>query len=295
VPHTCGVACSRILLIQCRLFSNLSNKATNFLLEIIKNADENVYDRSVVPALQFTLCHHVDPNCAGYLWISCNEMGFRAEDVDAICRINKSTKVKEAQTGGSVPSRGVGFKSVFKIADVVWISSGPFQFKLDRRERLGIITPTRSSLPYNPPIQGNTVFCLQIPSETDFEDVKSQLKSVQPMLLLFLKQLVAIKISIRDANIDIPRVLSKSISRTRQPRQVEIVQLQDNTLTYRYYSITGHIPEMPKEEKRGGYSESEMMLAFPINQINNLDNTWSQNLYSFFPIRRSGFPVSRSI
>lgn len=74
--------------------------------------------------------------------IESNEDGFNEEDIWAICVIHHSSK---RQKGGYVGHKGIGFKSVFKIAYKVHIQPGPFSFSLERREGgsgMGMVTPT---------------------------------------------------------------------------------------------------------------------------------------------------------
>jgi HSP90 family molecular chaperone len=67
----------------------------------------------------------------GSLRIDCNEVGFTAGNVEAICAINQSTKSAKKADGEYIGEKGIGFKSVFKAADLVWISSHEYMFKLD--------------------------------------------------------------------------------------------------------------------------------------------------------------------
>ncbi|KAK4123606.1 hypothetical protein N657DRAFT_633852 [Parathielavia appendiculata] len=122
-------------------------KSTHFLLEIIQNADDNNYN-CPTPTLRFSYR-------PGSLRIDCNEAGFTEEKVEAICAINRSTKSGKTSYGEHIGEKGIGFKSVFRVADVVWISSGAFRFKLDKTsafrfkldktKRLGILQLTRGA------------------------------------------------------------------------------------------------------------------------------------------------------
>jgi len=55
------------------------------LLEFVQNADDNSYASGVIP----TLCFKLED---GQISIQCNEVGFKAENVVAICKIGASTK-----------------------------------------------------------------------------------------------------------------------------------------------------------------------------------------------------------
>ncbi|EPT01725.1 hypothetical protein FOMPIDRAFT_110960 [Fomitopsis schrenkii] len=61
-----------------RLSRDLYNTKTHFLLEFIENADDNDYDAGTIPNLQ------LKPH-ERQLLIRCNERGFRADNVEAIC------------------------------------------------------------------------------------------------------------------------------------------------------------------------------------------------------------------
>lgn len=103
------------------LSEELYSKPTHFLLELIQNADDNKYAPDVTPKL--SIVYRKD----GYLWVGCNELGFTAANVEAICRIAASTKKVEGSQKGYIGEKGIGFKSVFKVADSVWIKSGALQ------------------------------------------------------------------------------------------------------------------------------------------------------------------------
>lgn len=103
------------------------------MLELIQNADDNTYD-GVCPTLRFTYR-------PGSLRIDCNEIGFTAENVEAICAISQSTKSGKTGHGEFIGEKGIGFKSVFKAAYVVWISSNDFTLKFDKTKSLGMVTP----------------------------------------------------------------------------------------------------------------------------------------------------------
>lgn len=105
-----------------RTFSlDLYTTATRFLLELIQNADDNKYDASVIP--QVSIVYRSD----GFLWFGCNEQGFTEANVRSICRIRHSTKKVEGGRKGYIGEKGIGFKSVFNVADLVWIKSRALQ------------------------------------------------------------------------------------------------------------------------------------------------------------------------
>jgi hypothetical protein len=75
-----------------RLSSDLYNKKTHFLLEFIQNADDNTYGDDVIPTLELRVEDRL-------VVFDCNELGFSAANVKAICDIGASTKTSEKTRG----------------------------------------------------------------------------------------------------------------------------------------------------------------------------------------------------
>jgi len=73
----------------------------------------------------------------GCLHIDYNEVGFTTRDVEAICKISSTVTASVDQTG----EKGIGFKSVFRIADAVSVLSRHYSFQFDTTRRLGMVTP----------------------------------------------------------------------------------------------------------------------------------------------------------
>jgi hypothetical protein len=78
-----------------RLSSDLYNKKTHFLLEFIQNADDNAYADDVTPSLNL----RIEDSLVEF---ECNELGFSADNVKAICDIGASTKTHENSTRGFI-------------------------------------------------------------------------------------------------------------------------------------------------------------------------------------------------
>ena len=96
-----------------------------------------------------------------YLDVWCNENGFEEKHVRALCDVDRSTKPKEQttfdfsklseQSSAStlfswilrIGKKGIGFKSVFAVADIVQVFSNGFKFELNSQEHgnLGFIYP----------------------------------------------------------------------------------------------------------------------------------------------------------
>ena len=147
------------------LSNDLYSNKLHFVSELVQNADDNTYSAGERPTLVFELVH------GGHLLVKCNEVGFNEENVRALCDIGKSTKNDISRFIGrfcihriwfvlnascrrerhrlvfrrAVRRRSLrripGFKSVFTVANVVHISSGPYTFKFDKSHDLGMLTP----------------------------------------------------------------------------------------------------------------------------------------------------------
>ena len=273
-----------------RLSQELYSKPTHFILELIQNADDNTYPPNVTPTL--SIVYRTD----GYLWIGLNEVGFNEENVLAICRIGASTKHTQDSSKRYIGEKGIGFKSVFRVADVVWISSGALQFKFDVEKPLGMIAPEWSDVKPNTLLAEKTMFCFQVPKEADRRLVQDHMLVLKPELLQFLQQLKRINVKIQDPSGTIKT--SFCISRgdschsgldlTSLSRRDILPAACDHTDKYLICRRTA--TQMPHEEKRTGVLESEVILGFPVTK--DLEpRVVSCMTFSFLPIRAYGLPV----
>jgi hypothetical protein len=69
-----------------------------------------------------------------FLCVDCNKGGFSPGNIEASCRVGQSTKKGGDNATRYVGEKGIGFKSVFKAADIVWIKSGHYSFKFDKSQ-----------------------------------------------------------------------------------------------------------------------------------------------------------------
>jgi Histidine kinase-, DNA gyrase B-, and HSP90-like ATPase len=269
------------------LSDQLYSQPTHFLLEFIQNADDNYYE-DVRPTISFTSAH-------GHLRIDCNEIGFAPANVEAICRIGKSTKKDRSK--GFIGEKGIGFKSVFKIADAVWISSKAYTFKFDRSAQLGMIAPIWEGFPGD--VRADvSQFYLQLSQEKGSQDEKDLLKQLRffdSTLLLFLRKLKKIEIFVND--IDWKKRFTNYITRTDTiaygGELITIKKIWSKTKkaddTLQYFVVRHTVSDMPDEPKRRAMESSEVVIAFPF--IENKPAFHMQKAYAFLPIRDSGFRV----
>ncbi|XP_030507403.2 protein NO VEIN [Cannabis sativa] len=116
------------------LSQELYSQDSHFLLELVQNADDNIYPENVEPTLTFIL------QDSGIIVLN-NERGFSAQNIRALCDVGSSTK--KGSNAGYIGQKGIGFKSVFRITDAPEIHSNGFHVKFDISEgQIGFVLPT---------------------------------------------------------------------------------------------------------------------------------------------------------
>ena len=221
--------------------------------------------------------------------IDCNEIGFTRQNTEAICRIGQSTKAGLNKATGCIGEKGIGFKSVFKIADIVWIHSRHYSFMFDKNAKLGMITPVWTAFPC-PPKAGYTSFYLQLTDDCNVSELLNELKSLDPRLLIFLRKLREINITVHEENL--PTWETKLMCQhVRTANGGELIKLHQDEDCRLYKIIRHSISGLPPEPKRPGCHDSQIVLAFPLGEFEGTSMP-PQNVYAFLPIRDYGFKVS---
>lgn len=174
---------------SCSISQELYTSKARFLMELIQNADDNLY--SETPKLHIT----VTPD---WVKIECNENGFEEENIRALCRTGRSSK---ALGEGYIGEKGIGFKSVFRVAKRAHIRSPPFFFQLDQDRELGMITPQwdKAFFEDHPRKVQTTIILDRICDDRsrDFATaLKTDLESIHPMVLLFLRKIKQLRLTL---------------------------------------------------------------------------------------------------
>ncbi|CAF0917284.1 unnamed protein product [Brachionus calyciflorus] len=114
---------------------NLYTSHIQFFHEIIQNT-EDAFASKVDSVNEFKII--IDEN---FISFCSNENGFRKEDVESICSLSESNKLK----GKNIGNKGIGFKSVFIVSNNPIIYSKPYwQFyflKESNHDEIAYITP----------------------------------------------------------------------------------------------------------------------------------------------------------
>ena len=266
------------------LANQLYEGPTHFLLELIQNANDNKFNNDE-PTLDVLYK-------SGYIHVQCNEAGFSPSNVTAICNLGKSSKKQSAATSDVVGEKGIGFKSVFRVADVVWISSRAYNFKFDATEPLGMITPSLADFPVSKTPDWTSIY-LQLrkgrDSVTMEQKIQHELEGFDARLLLFLKKLKKIKVGI-DYGVKGTRTCVYARTRTQWNGHEMINLTKDNVITS--FLVYRHkIDDLPTEERRPGATSTELVLVFPVDE-NKEPIIASQQVFAFLPIHNFGFSVS---
>ena len=221
------------------------------------------------------------------LRIDCNELGFTEANVKAICSVGQSTKPTE----GYIGEKGIGFKSCWKLANVIRVSSGPYTFMFDRNAELGMIAPVLADFPPQEYLRGHTQFLLELQSSSKQQQLLKELKELPATLIMFLRRL-------RNLRIDLGKGASREII-CEPGQQDDILRLttkicneagRQQTTNVPYLMTKYEMLALANEPKRAGVINTEIVLAFPMMATGApLQST--QNVHAFLPLRDYGFKV----
>ena len=228
--------------------------------------------------------------------IDCNEVGFTKQNVKAICSISQSTKGVVDRSKGFIGEKGIGFKSAFKVAHEVHISSGPFQFKFDSRPLLGMIAPIVESFPEEHIVSGETQILLRLKASSQLEAINNELTDIKPSLLIFLRKLSTLKIQSPSGHVQYS-ILRRSFNLSLKGETATLTRSNFVDNTYRpslqreNIIVRQNVENLPKCDHRAGVENTEVVLAFPVDEHTN-PVILEQLTFAFLPIDRYGFSVS---
>ena len=211
------------------------------------------------------------------------------ENVEAICAISRSSKSGKTSDGEQIGEKGIGFKSVFKAADVVWISSREFTFKFDKSLFLGMVAPIWTDFPETTRPECTSI-CLQLSKLYEEETLIHELLTFDPNLLIFLRRIKEINIRVIGPD---EQVWEKKIRKIESRQGADrVTVLYAGESTFQYLIRTHVIKDLPKEHKRLNWAQTKILLAFPTVEFPEQPGYVPQNVYAFLPIRNYGLKVT---
>ncbi len=281
----------------CSVVDNLYSKETRFLYELIQNADDNSYSAATADGEEPFVAFRISPD---RIIVDSNEDGFSKDNIRAICSIGNSTKKHSA---GYIGEKGIGFKSVFKIARKVHIQSGPFSFAFshtreDDDDGLGMITPYFED-PEELPIGVRTRMTLMLLDSTKFEERAAEFRDVPDTFLMFLSRLQRLSIELYQP--DNPLTATEYSKRETKEDGLYTTFLakttrkgkEESISEQKYYSMKSDLHDLPfdegRKDKQGNSIDwATVILAFPVDEHDE-PVLEQQYTYAFLPLRRVGF------
>lgn len=207
--------------------------------------------------------------------------------MEAICAINQSTKSNKQNDGEYIGEKGIGFKSVFKAADVIWISSRNFTFKFDKTRFLGMVTPLWAEFPEETKF-GWTSMYLNLSKTFEEETLIHDLLAFDANLLIFLRRIKEINIHVEGIGNDKKQKISKSET---QDGQDTFTTIWVGDTTVRYLIREQVVENLPQEKRRLNWRRTKILLGFPVAEGVEQSQLAGQNVYAFLPIRNYGLRV----
>jgi hypothetical protein len=259
--------------------------------ELIQNAEDNNYTRASAKRSTIFLSFNLYPD---RIVIDSNEDGFSKEHVQAICSTGDSTKTAAE---GYIGEKGIGFKSVFKVAKKVHIQSEPYSFSFEHTrdssdDGLGMVTPLDEDYD-DLPDNVHTRITLTLLDPLSFEQRAQDLLNIPEMLLLFLKKLQVLYINIYPQNKSATKIMyaySREVFGKLEHVMKRTTIDGNSDEEVQYFHVTRkEIQNLPYDEARQDISRATVVLAFPVE--NGEPIIKQQYAFAFLPLRLAGFTV----
>ncbi|XP_019264189.1 PREDICTED: uncharacterized protein LOC109241829 [Nicotiana attenuata] len=269
------------------LSQELYSQDSHFILELVQNADDNIYPEDVEPTLTFIL------QDKGIIVLN-NERGFSADNIRALCDVGNSTK--KGRNAGYIGKKGIGFKSVFRVTDAPEIHSNGFHIKFDiTNGQIGFVLPTivpPCDIDFYTRLASSSSYCnhwntcIVLPFRSNLlersgeENIMSMFADLHPSLLLFLHRLHCIKFR---------NMLSDSIVVMRKEavgNGIIKVSFGEEKLTCFVVS-----QKLRADTIRPDTPTTEISIAFTLQET--LDGSYNpqldqQPVFSYLPLRKYG-------
>lgn len=259
-------------------------------MEVIQNADDNTYIDGETPTVSIT----VSPK---HVKIECNEKGFSSENVQALCRSAWSSKTPgQGYTG----EKGIGFKSVFKIANQAHIRSPPYYFQLDQTRELGIITPQWDEDYFDDhqkKYQTTIVLDSICDQSIDFSTaLEKDVDAIDPILILFLRRIERLHLTLFKSSSDDKPAISKRFRRVDWTPGSGMVSLKDEDANKirRLYKHRSTIDFDGTKDGRPDLTRMDIVLAFPLKKQSGTYTPWIRKhnfVFAYLPLGDFGFKV----
>lgn len=273
------------------LSDDIYRKDSHFLLELIQNAEDNLYD-CYNPTLSFALVKKDPTNektSGGALIVSNNEIGFSQDNMNAMCSIGSSFKKK---LKGYIGEKGIGFKSVFKVTKSPYIFSKGYQVRFPDEVaeiELGYIVPEWvDSIPkVAEPKQTTIILPLNKDEKFGFSSVSKMMREFTPETILFLSKITQLKFSVEN---EYEIVISKTFDTDFIVRLTILESVEGKTTTkyqeYLLYSKNFNRPSDLRAKNREDVFDRDITISFPVGET-----VTEGAVYAYLPVlENTGLP-----
>ncbi|KAF2104912.1 hypothetical protein NA57DRAFT_51704 [Rhizodiscina lignyota] len=256
-------------------------------MEVIQNADDTQYPPGTTPTIRISVAKQ-------RVKIECNEVGFTEQHIEALCRAGRSSKPLGQ---GYIGEKGIGFKSVFKIAKRAHIRSPPFYFQLDQTRELGMVTPLWDEDYFNSPVEYQTTIVLDqiCDTSTDFSATLEQdLRTLDPVVILFLRRIKRLYLTRYDSDHFSPdRLAFSKYFRVDDGAFDNVVTLVDEGSGARSPYYKWDFPNVwtGSEPRRPGLVSNQIVLSFPVERSRDSWLARPRELltFAYLPVGSFGF------
>ncbi|KAF4137712.1 hypothetical protein GN958_ATG13113 [Phytophthora infestans] len=272
-----------------RLSDELYSESTHFALELLQNADDNTYDDAVVPLGEFTLTN--DKEIVFYN----NEQGFTRANIQAICDVGASTKAA-VDSEASIGKKGIGFKSVFKVADDPQVHSNGFHICFHAKNSnhgtgMGYILPYWLDDTTQWRQRRGTTFVLPLndASVQRVDDISQSLMAFEPSVLLFLRRIRELRLldSVRQHSLHFLKKETRLQTNSKLVKLYSQVKSESSVeVTQQKWLVVKETLEPPQLFHRS--HTTEIALAFPVDDFKG-DRPPLQQVFCYLPLRSYGF------
>lgn len=232
------------------------------------------------------------------IFIHSNEDGFSAANVSAICSVGESTKTS---IRGYIGEKGIGFKSVFKVARRVHVRSEPYSFAFEYDydlpdSGLGMVTPLPEE--YSQLSDGiRTSMVLSLRADCNRDNLFHEFKNLPATFLLFLEKLKKLSFRIEQpGGGTVENVYTRSTENNRATITKAVGGVEEN---FYFWIKEKTVESMPEDDKRTikkdgkivmRITKADVILALPLDK-EDVPIVDPQPVFAFLPMRKVGFKV----
>lgn len=262
-----------------------------FIHELIQNADDKGFQTARKRGNDSYIKFTINPHC---IVVDSSQDGFTAGDVDSICDVSNSKKKSDCDKIGE---KGMGFKSVFKVAWKVQIQSGPFSFFIRHRPEDPNWNMTIPIYEDSTALEDHTVtrITLHLHEYISLQDIHGHFVHLPFKSLLFLRNLKKIQV-VDNWSALAQNICTWTTNRGAKENKSELITITEERSQMRpgkhlFQIFRKDALHLPEDKLRSNVDQTRVELAFPIYE-DHLPRIEGQEVYAFLPLKDFGFNVT---